>query len=76
MNTTATPEPFRTSGQIMDLLSISRGTLHRWMEQGMPVHGRGSGRYLRFRWSEVCSWLDSMDSKPTSPHTSTQEITG
>jgi excisionase family DNA binding protein len=54
---TGAPEPYLPPDEVLRLLCISRATLYRWIQQGLPVHGRGAGRHLRFVWSEVQGWM-------------------
>ena len=49
-----------TTKQVMDLLSVSRPALYRWIsEQGLPA--KKIGRNYRFRKSEVLDWFSSKD---------------
>ena len=36
-------------------LSVSRDTVYRWIEKGLPA--RRAGRLLRFRLSEIDAWI-------------------
>ena len=67
------PEPYLSTDRVLNLLGISRPTLYRWMQQGLPVHGQHTGRHLRFRASEIEAWMRGN----TSPMESQlSEITG
>lgn len=69
-------EPYLTTEQVLSVLSISRATLNRWIDRGFPVHGRGTGRHLRFRMSEVDRWMSKSDDAGSASTVSTLEITG
>jgi excisionase family DNA binding protein len=69
-------EPYLTTEQIISVLAISRATLNRWIDRGFPVHGRGTGRHLRFRMSEVDRWMSKSDVACFASAPSTLDITG
>lgn len=52
-------EQYLTTKQVMDLLQISRSTIHRWIEQGMP-HVK-AGAHNRFSRAEILAWLEGDD---------------
>jgi excisionase family DNA binding protein len=52
-------EQYLTTKQLMDLLQISRSSIHRWIEQGMPCVKAGS--LNRFPKEEVLAWLEGGD---------------
>lgn len=69
------PEPYLKVEQVLEILAISRATLHRWMEDGFPVHGR-TRHHLRFRMSEIEKWMSDDSRMESTLSTSTMEITG
>lgn len=75
MNETNTAQ-YLTTKQVMDLLQISRSTVHRWIEQGMP-HVK-AGAHNRFSRAEILAWLENgqekNDTQDNSKHTEEEEI--
>jgi len=47
------------------MLRISRGTLFRYIDQGLPVH-RLSRRVIRFDQAEVNAWVRNRCSAPAA----------
>ena len=64
--TLATDDRLLTTRQVMERLSVaSESTLYRWRQQGLLTALRTpSGRYLRYRESDV---LRLMQEDPTKP---------
>lgn len=44
--------------QAADALGISTRTLYRWVSEGCPHEGGGSGRALRFDLRRVAAWME------------------
>lgn len=55
VGTLAAPKAYVSSGELMQSLNISRGTLRNMMSEGLP-HTR-PGKYPRFSVAEVEAWL-------------------
>jgi excisionase family DNA binding protein len=51
-------EPLLTSRELADLLGFSPSTIVDWFEAGKLPGFRIGGR-LRFRWSEIETWLEA-----------------
>ena len=52
-------ERYLSTGELMDILSISRSTVYRLMAKGMPNIMVGSVH--RFPINQVVAWLESQD---------------
>lgn len=69
-------EQYLTTKQLMDILQISRSSIHRWIEQGMPCIKAGS--LNRFSMTEVLDWLgngqEKNDTQDNSKPTEEKEI--
>lgn len=50
------PEPYITSAELKEALSVSDSTLKAWRARGMPFIGGGMTR-PRYRLSDVVAWL-------------------
>ena len=64
--TLATDDRLLTTKQVMSLLQVSaESTLYRWRQQGLLVCLRTpSGRYLRYRESDVLRLMQEDPAKP------------
>jgi len=63
--TLATGDRLLTTKQAVDLLHVAESTLWRWRQQGLlTVLRTPSGRYVRYRESDV---LRLMQEDPTKP---------
>ena len=54
-------EPLLSVRDVAALLGVSRAQVYRYLEVGLPCV-RLSGRVLRFRSSDVQSWVDELAS--------------
>ena len=70
------PEPYLSTNQVLAVLGISRATLNRWIVAGLPAIGRGTGRHLRFRMSEIEIWMAGQANPNYSNSSSSHGITG
>lgn len=58
---------FMTVDDLARLLRIPKATVYRWRSMGEGPRGYSVGRYVRFRWSDVESWLqERADDSATS----------
>jgi len=48
-------EPWVSLDEIAEHLGVSRDTVYRWIERGLPAHKLG--RLWKFKVSEVDEWL-------------------
>ena len=56
-----TQEKYLSTGQLMEFLEISRSTVYRLMEKGLPNIMVGSVH--RFPMTQVITWLQGRDDK-------------
>ncbi len=42
-------------------LDVPKGTLYKWRHQGRGPRSHRVGKHLRYRWSDVLTWLDQLD---------------
>lgn len=50
--------------EVIELLGISRMTLHRWVVAGrFPQPLKANGRSFGFSYSSVVSWMDALENK-------------
>ena len=51
---------------LCERLGITRGTLHRWLDLGLPfVPASARGRTKLYRWENVVAWIEARE---TSRH--------
>ena len=57
---TTNDEPWMTTPEVAEYLSVSRDTVYRWIDkQGLPAHR--AGRAWRFRKSEIDAWVTTQN---------------
>jgi len=54
-------EKFLTTEELCKLFRVTRTTMLRWRNEGMPYHGKG--KVLRYKLSEVEEWLKGQTQK-------------
>ena len=42
-------------------LAIPKTTLYKWRHKGTGPRSHRVGKHLRYRWSEVLAWVDTLD---------------
>ena len=42
-------------------LAVPKTTLYGWRYKGKGPRSHRVGKHLRYRWSEVLSWIDNLD---------------
>lgn len=42
-------------------LDVPKTTLYKWRHQGRGPRSHRVGKHLRYRWSDVLTWLDAQD---------------
>ena len=50
-----------SADEVARRLDIPKTTLYAWRYKGVGPHGHRVGKHLRYRWSEVVEWLESLD---------------
>lgn len=54
-------EKYVTTTELCDIFRVTRTTILRWREEGMPYYG--NGKALRYLVSEVKEWLKEQTKK-------------
>lgn len=54
----ALEEPLLTAGEVARLLSVSRGTVYRWADEGTMPSVRLGATVVRFDRGAVLEWLE------------------
>lgn len=52
------PQALGTSAEVAEVLGVPEKTLREWRCRGIGPEYLKIGRYVRYRWSAVNSWLD------------------
>jgi excisionase family DNA binding protein len=52
-------EPLASLEEVAQFLGVPMGTLYRWRSTGQGPPGYRVGRHVRYRWSDVSTWLES-----------------
>lgn len=60
-------EKLLSYSEINERTGISKGTLAWWVRERKIPHVRLGPRHVKFRWSDVSSWLDSKTLPPLEP---------
>jgi excisionase family DNA binding protein len=47
-----------TTEEVSEYLNVPVNTLYDWRRRGLGPKGSRVGRFIRYRWSDVDSWLD------------------
>lgn len=50
--------------QVAAYLGIPEKTMYQWRTQAKGPRGIRVGKYVRYRWSDVESWLDDQTDQP------------
>lgn len=60
-------EPWVGTREIAEHLGVHINTVRAWVEgRGMPHSRPGSGRFMRFRKSEVDAWMEEGAAEPVA----------
>lgn len=57
-------EDLATPVEVAQHLQMPEGTLVQWRYRGIGPRYLKVGRHVRYRWSDVSSWLDERAAKP------------
>jgi hypothetical protein len=57
------PEPLATSADVAKFLGIPEKTLSEWRSRDLGPDYVPVGRYVRYRWAAVISWLEAREIK-------------
>jgi predicted DNA-binding transcriptional regulator AlpA len=52
-------EPLPGVAEVAAYLDVPPSTLHQWRHRGTGPKASKVGRWLRYRWEDVESWLDT-----------------
>jgi len=56
-----------TLSEVADYLGLPVKTLYQWRSTGRGPRGLRVGKHVRYRWSDVETWLDSQaDQRPSA----------
>ena len=58
-----TPERLMSSRELADHVGVPLATIYQWRVKGTGPHGFMVGKHLRYRVSDVNSWLDKLAAK-------------
>jgi excisionase family DNA binding protein len=56
---TLIPEPLLSPEQLAQMLNIPLGTVYQWRHRGGGPTGIKIGRHVRYRMSDIETWLES-----------------
>lgn len=57
MTTPTTTDRLATAAEVAEFLSVPITTLYAWRNKGAGPQAIRVGKHLRYRWSEVETWL-------------------
>jgi excisionase family DNA binding protein len=67
MSETQVGDPLLSPAELAEYLTIPVQTIYQWRHRGEGPPGYRVGRHVRYRWSDIQSWLeDQVDTKPRS----------
>jgi excisionase family DNA binding protein len=61
MSNTTEHRPLAGPPEVADYLGVPVKTLYQWRYAGKGPRVIRCGKHLRYRWSDVDSWLDAQD---------------
>ncbi|HEX2294752.1 MAG TPA: helix-turn-helix domain-containing protein [Actinomycetota bacterium] len=50
-----------TVDEVARRLDVPKKTLYRWRYQGVGPRSHRVGKHLRYRWSDVLTWIDGLE---------------
>jgi predicted DNA-binding transcriptional regulator AlpA len=62
------PEPLASTADVAEVLGVPEKTLVEWRSRGIGPAYLKVGKYVRYRWSEVNSWLTTREAGPVGAH--------
>ena len=57
---TGPPESLASCAQVAEFLGVPQQTLANWRARSVGPKYLKVGRYVRYRWSDISAWLDTL----------------